>query len=67
MKRIISIGVENALWLAGERRSSPIATPRIAAISALTLAAGSRRHGPGLAPWPRSQFTRSRVQIKKSS
>jgi hypothetical protein len=45
MKRIISIGVENALWLAGERRSSPIATPRIAAISALTLAAGSRRHG----------------------
>jgi hypothetical protein len=53
MKRIISIGVENALWLAGERRSSRIATPRIAAISALTLA-GSHLPWPGLAPWPRS-------------
>ena len=52
MKRIISIGVENALWLAGERRSSPIATPRIAAISALTLAAGSRRHGRVLSVYP---------------
>jgi hypothetical protein len=68
MKRIISIGVENALWLAGERRSSPIATPRIAAISALTLAAGSIAAMAGLGALAAFfQFAHSRVQIDKST
>ena len=51
MNCIISIGVENALWRGGEMQSSPIATPRVAAISRLTLAAGSTPPWPGLAPW----------------
>ena len=40
MKAIISIGVEKALWRAGEMQSTPCGTPRVAAISAVTLAAG---------------------------
>ena len=51
MNAIISSGVEKALWLAGEMQSLPISTPRISAISGLTLAAGSTPPWPGLAPW----------------
>ena len=51
MKSIISIGVENAEWRDGEMQSTPIGTPRVAAISAVTLAAGSTPPWPGLAPW----------------
>ena len=43
-------GVSNAECLAGEMQSTPIGTPRVAAISALTLAAGSTPPWPGLAP-----------------
>ncbi len=43
-------GVEKAEWLAGETQSTPTGTPRVAAISALTLAAGSTPPCPGLAP-----------------
>src|ERR1700745_2739006 len=39
MKAIISSGVENARWVAGEMQSSSIATPLILEISADTLAA----------------------------
>lgn len=45
-----STGVENAECFAGETQSCPIGTPRVAAISALTLAAGSTPPWPGLAP-----------------
>ena len=51
MKCIISIGVENAEWADGEMQSQPIGTPRVAAISADTFAAGSTPPWPGLAPW----------------
>ena len=51
MKAIISSGVEKAEWRAGDRQSSPSATPRMAAISAVTLAPGSTPPWPGLAPW----------------
>ncbi len=40
-KAIISSGVENARWKAGEMQSSPMATPLILEISSETLAAGS--------------------------
>ena len=51
MNCIISIGVANAEWRDGEMQSSPIGTPRVAAISAVTLAPGSTPPWPGLAPW----------------
>ena len=51
MKCIISIGVVNALWLAGDMQSTPTGTPRAAAISGVTLAPGSTPPWPGLAPW----------------
>jgi hypothetical protein len=43
-------GVEKAEWLDGEMQSCPIGTPRVEAISAVTFAAGSRRHGPAWRP-----------------
>src|ERR1700685_2057408 len=51
MNCIISIGVENAEWHDGEMQSTPSGTPRVAAISGLTLAAGNTPPWPGLAPW----------------
>ena len=51
MKAIISSGVEKAEWREGETQSWPIGTPRVAAISGVTLAAGSTPPWPGLAPW----------------
>ena len=51
IKSIISSGVEKAPWLAGETQSMPIGTPRMAAISGVTLAAGRTPPWPGLAPW----------------
>jgi hypothetical protein len=51
MKRIISTGVENAVWRDGEMQSWPIGTPRVSEISWLTLGAGSTPPCPGLAPW----------------
>jgi hypothetical protein len=48
---IISIGVENAEWRDGDRQSTPTGTPRVAAISAVTLAAGNTPPWPGFAPW----------------
>ena len=50
MNSIISIGVPKAECLGGEMQSWPIGTPRVAAISAETLAAGSTPPWPGLAP-----------------
>ena len=44
-------GVENAECVAGDTQSCPMGTPRVAAISALTFAAGSTPPWPGLAPW----------------
>ena len=40
-----------AVWPAGLLQSTPAGMPRMAAISALTLAPGSRPPSPGLAPW----------------
>ena len=51
MKVINSIGVEKAPWRAGDKQSLPTSTPRIAAISAVTLAPGNTPPCPGLAPW----------------
>ena len=51
MKPIISRGVEKALWRGGETQSRPRGTPRVAAISGVTLAAGRMPPWPGLAPW----------------
>jgi len=51
MKSIISSGVEKAEWRAGEMQSWPMGTPRVRAISSVTLAAGSTPPCPGLAPW----------------
>ena len=51
MNCIISIGVANAAWLAGETQSTHAATPRAAAISSVTLGPGSTPPWPGLAPW----------------
>ena len=51
MNCIISTGVEKAEWRDGEMQSSPIGTPRVSAISWLTLGAGSTPPWPGLAPW----------------
>ncbi len=51
MKAIISRGVEKALWREGEMQSTPMGTPRVSAISRVTLAAGSTPPWPGLAPW----------------
>ena len=42
MNCIISIGVEKALWQAGETQSTPTGTPRAAAISGVTF--GARQH-----------------------
>src|SRR5215813_1062166 len=50
MKCIISTGVLNAGWRAGEMQSTPIGTPRAFAISAVTLAPGNTPPWPGLAP-----------------
>src|SRR5262245_47285478 len=50
MKCIISTGVLNAEWRAGEMQSTPIGTPRAFAISAVTLAPGNTPPWPGLAP-----------------
>jgi len=50
MNCIISIGVEKAEWPDGEMQSFPIGTPRVRAISALTLAAGRTPPWPGFAP-----------------
>ncbi len=43
--------MEKAEWRAGEMQSSPRGTPRMCAISRVTLAAGSTPPCPGLAPW----------------
>ncbi len=51
MNAIISRGVEKALCCAGEMQSRPRGTPRVAAISGVTFAAGSTPPWPGLAPW----------------
>ena len=51
MNAISSSGVENSLWRGGETQSRPSGTPRVAAISAVTLAAGRTPPWPGLAPW----------------
>ena len=51
MNSINSTGVEKAEWRAGEIQSWPMGTPRVAAISALTFAAGNTPPWPGLAPW----------------
>ena len=45
-----SSGVENAECAAGDTQSTLIGTPRAAAISAVTLGAGSTPPWPGLAP-----------------
>jgi hypothetical protein len=45
-----SSGVENAECRAGETQSWPIGTPRVAEISALTLAPAARRRGPAWRP-----------------
>ena len=50
MKSISSKGVPKALWLAGEVQSMPSGTPRVEAISALTLRPGRIPPCPGLAP-----------------
>ena len=50
MKCIISIGVENALWVAGETQSTHGSTPRAAAISSVTFGPGSTPPWPGFAP-----------------
>jgi hypothetical protein len=50
MKCIISIGVAKAEWRAGEMQSTPIGTPRAAAISGDTLGPGNTPPCPGLAP-----------------
>src|SRR5262249_59695212 len=51
MKCIISTGVEKAECRAGETQSMPIGTPRAAAISMLTFAAGSTAPWARLGPW----------------
>ncbi len=51
MNCISSIGVEKALWRDGETQSSPIGTPRVEAISGVTLCLGWIPPCPGLAPW----------------
>ena len=51
MNCISSIGVAKALCAEGEMQSMPTGTPRAAAISGVTLAAGSMPPWPGLAPW----------------
>ena len=44
MNRIISCGVENALWWLGERQSIPSGTLHAAVISAVTLGPRSTQH-----------------------
>jgi hypothetical protein len=51
MNSIISSGVVKALCADGEMQSTPTTTPRAAAISGVTLAAGRMPPWPGLAPW----------------
>src|ERR1700722_1726653 len=51
MNCIISIGGETAECDDGDMQSTPGGTPRVAAISALTLAPGNTPPWPGLAPW----------------
>ncbi|MNE41572.1 hypothetical protein D3C80_1356510 [compost metagenome] len=46
-----STGVRKALCAAGEMQSLPARTPRVSAISALTLCPGRIPPWPGLAPW----------------
>ena len=48
--RISSSGVENAECRAGETQSIALGTPRVTAISGVTLAPGSTPPWPGLAP-----------------
>ena len=50
MNCIISIGVENAECRAGDMQSTPTGTPRVTAISGLTLAPAARRRGRALRP-----------------
>ena len=50
IKCSISSGVEKALCAAGETQSSPTITPRVVAISMVTLGPGSTPPWPGLAP-----------------
>ena len=50
MNAIISSGVENALWAAGDTQSTPTSTSRAAAISGVTFLPGSTPPWPGLAP-----------------
>ena len=45
-----STGVENAEWRDGDTQSTPIGTPRVTEISAVTFGAGSTPPWPGLAP-----------------
>jgi hypothetical protein len=51
MNSIISTGVENAEWRDGEMQSTPTGTPRVVAISGLTLAPGNTPPWPALTPW----------------
>ena len=51
MNSMSSIGVRKALCAGGETTLRPTWTPRVAAISGLTLAPGSKPPSPGLAPW----------------
>ena len=51
MKRASPSGESKALCHAGDTQSRPGGTPRVAAISALTLCAGRMPPCPGLAPW----------------
>ena len=44
MNRIISCGVENALWWLGEKQSLPSGTPHAAIISVVTLGPRSTQH-----------------------
>ena len=49
--RTSSRGVRNVACAAGLMQSRPCGTPRAAAISAVTFAAGSTPPIPGFAPW----------------
>lgn len=51
MKCINSSGVRKAECAGGEMTVWPTGTPRVAAISGVTLAPGSTPPSPGLAPW----------------
>ena len=51
IKRHNSKGDLKAEWLAGDMQSSPKGTPRVSAISGVTLDAGNTPPWPGFAPW----------------